>query len=105
MAAKKNDARRFLPLVLFLAGSVIGWTRPLNTWTWRNAVGEAGAVVSSPDGITWTQHQRATTSDLTGVTFGNGHFVAMALGESGENAGTTFNQAAVLSSVYRAISQ
>ena len=69
---------------------------PLDEWTWRSplpqgntlravtyannlfvAVGEAGTVVTSPDGATWTLRPTPTTQPLNGVASGNGVFVAV----------------------------
>lgn len=45
------------------------------------AVGDGGAIVTSPDGVTWTRRDSGTPSNLTGVTYGDGAFVAV--GSSG----------------------
>jgi hypothetical protein len=44
------------------------------------AVGDAGIVLSSPDGVAWTQRVSETTSSLWGVSYGNGTFVAAGSG-------------------------
>ncbi len=41
------------------------------------AVGETGAILTSPDGITWTIGNSGTTNYLWGVTYGSGIFVAV----------------------------
>jgi len=41
------------------------------------AVGEAGTIITSPDGITWTVQKSQTLLDLYGVTYGNGQFVVV----------------------------
>jgi hypothetical protein len=72
----------------------------LDNWHWRNplpqgnplrgvvygagtfvAVGEAGTILASPDGVTWTQRASGTSNYLERVTYGNGTFVAV--GEAG----------------------
>ena len=45
------------------------------------AVGYNGAILTSPDGVTWTPRISGTTDSLYGVTYGNGTFVAV--GDSG----------------------
>ena len=44
-------------------------------------VGWKGTILTSSDGITWTERTSGTPIDLYGVTFGNGLFVTV--GESG----------------------
>jgi photosystem II stability/assembly factor-like uncharacterized protein len=41
------------------------------------AVGAYGAVVTSPDGIIWTERNSGTSDDFYGVAFGNNTFVAV----------------------------
>ena len=41
------------------------------------AVGRGGAILTSPDGVTWTQRTSGTSRDLNGVAYGNGLFVAV----------------------------
>ena len=67
---------------------------PLNQWHLRNpsglnflavaygngiyvAVGDAGAIMTSPDGINWIRQNAGTGQQLHGVTYGNGTFVAV----------------------------
>jgi hypothetical protein len=66
------------------------------TWTLRNlgnplggvaygnglfvAVGWNGAILTSPDGVTWTQRTSGTGNGLNGVAYGNGRFVAVGRG-------------------------
>uniref|UniRef100_UPI001FE1A936 choice-of-anchor U domain-containing protein n=1 Tax=Thermus islandicus TaxID=540988 RepID=UPI001FE1A936 len=45
------------------------------------AVGSPGAILTSPDGQSWTARKSGTTNQLNGVTYGNGTFVAV--GEGG----------------------
>jgi hypothetical protein len=63
------------------------------TWTLRNlgnllegvtygnglfvAVGDGGAILTSPDGVTWTPRTSGTDNSLYGVAHGNGLFVAV----------------------------
>jgi hypothetical protein len=52
-------------------------------------VGEAGAIVTSTDGVNWIQRQSSTiTSEtyLLGVAYGNGQFVAVGIGPSTNTA-------------------
>ena len=41
------------------------------------AVGDSGAILSSSDGVTWTNQSVATSNAFHGVTYGNGTFVAV----------------------------
>jgi len=69
---------------------------PLDNWHWRYplpqgntlvaiaygngafvAVGEFGSIVTSQDGVTWTNRISGTSYNLNGVTYGNGTFVAV----------------------------
>jgi hypothetical protein len=69
---------------------------PLDNWHWRNplpqgnslngvtygngrfvAVGNAGTILTSPDGVTWTQRDSGVAQNLNGVAYGNGLFVAV----------------------------
>src|SRR3990172_6372447 len=45
------------------------------------AAGSFGTILTSPDGMTWTQRVYETTDDLLGVAYGNHTFVAV--GSSG----------------------
>ncbi len=45
------------------------------------AVGDSGAILTSPDGVTWASVNSGTASSLNGVTYGHGAFVAV--GDSG----------------------
>ena len=68
----------------------------LDTWVWRNplpqgnklngitygkstfvAVGDCGAVVTSPNGTAWTSRTSGNNGPLYGVSFANGMFVAV----------------------------
>ncbi len=42
------------------------------------AVGDAGSIFSSPDGLVWTRRDSGTTAYLSGVAHGDGQFVAVA---------------------------
>ncbi len=52
----------------------------LNAVTYGNgifvAVGDNGTILTSPDGVTWTQESSGTTDRLNAVNHGNGIFVA-----------------------------
>jgi len=71
------------------SGSGVG-----TTWTLRNpgfrtlhgvahgnglfvAVGYRGAILTSPDGVSWTAQTSGTGNWLEGVAYGNGRFVAV----------------------------
>src|SRR5262245_26918607 len=41
------------------------------------AVGDSGTILTSPDGVNWTQQQSGTLDDLRGIANGNGLFVAI----------------------------
>ena len=41
------------------------------------AVGDRNAILTSPDGVTWTQRASGTVGFLRGVTYGNGTFAAV----------------------------
>lgn len=77
---------------------------PLDTWNWRNplptgntlravtygantfvAVGDHGTIVSSPDGMRWTQQPSGLTNALAGVAYGNGAFVVVGGLNRGDN--------------------
>src|SRR2546428_574716 len=81
-------------------------TDPLDNWQWRNplptgnalygiaflnnnfvAVGEAGSVFISSDGIAWTARSTGLSNTLRNVSFGNGRYVAV--GDSGAIAFST----------------
>jgi hypothetical protein len=34
---------------------------------------DSSVILTSPDGVTWTQRTSPTSNDLNGVTYGNGH--------------------------------
>jgi hypothetical protein len=40
-------------------------------------VGSGGTILTSSDGVTWTQRTSGTSNRLYGVTYGNGTFVAV----------------------------
>jgi hypothetical protein len=44
------------------------------------AVGNGGTILTSPDGVSWTQRTSGTSNSLSGVTYRNGTFVAVGLG-------------------------
>jgi len=41
------------------------------------AVGDGGTILTSPDGVSWTERDSGTSNWLWGVTYGNGTFVAV----------------------------
>ncbi|MBF0342726.1 MAG: hypothetical protein HQL06_00700 [Nitrospirae bacterium] len=64
-----------------------GATQLLKTWAWVAygkgiyvATGFGGTIMTSYDGITWTQRGSATTNDLYSIDYGNGAFVAVGTG-------------------------
>ena len=44
------------------------------------AVGRRGTILTSSDGVSWTERSSGTSQDLHGVTYGNGLFVAVGSG-------------------------
>ena len=73
-----------------------------DAWNWRNplpqgnslssitygngifvAVGDAGAIITSTDGVTWTYRTSGTAYRLSSVTYGNGTFVAVGWYDAG----------------------
>jgi hypothetical protein len=38
------------------------------------AVGTGGTILTSPDGVNWTERTSGTRNQLNGVTYGNGTF-------------------------------
>ncbi len=69
---------------------------PLASWHWRSplsqgdglnavvygngtfaAMSEGGAILTSPDGVTWTSRNPGIEVNLRGVTYGNGSFVVV----------------------------
>ena len=94
--------RRVLLFLICLA--LLSWTEApadtLDHWQWRSplpqgnnlnsiafgnntivAVGNAGSIITSSDGINWTVRPSPTSSDLTGIVYGKNVFVAV--GSSG----------------------
>ncbi len=45
-----------------------------------NGTNQYGAIMTSPDGVTWTERGSGTTSQLNGVCYGNNQFVAVGTG-------------------------
>jgi hypothetical protein len=45
-------------------------------------VGSGGTILTSSDGVTWTQRTSGTSNRLYGVTYGNGTFVAVGGGSA-----------------------
>ncbi|MCK7512952.1 MAG: hypothetical protein MZV70_58980 [Desulfobacterales bacterium] len=54
-------------------------------------MGNNGTVVTSSDGVSWTQRTAVTSSILNGITYGNGLFVAV-------GSGTGYKETIVLTS-------
>ena len=83
MDANKTCSANFTP-----SGGVAGttWTlrdqrNPLKGVTYGNglfvAVGDVGAILTSSDGVSWTQRTSGTSNWLRGVAYGNSMFVAV----------------------------
>lgn len=93
---KRSNSGRLLGLLIICAftfgGTLFG--KPLAMWHWRNplpqgntlldvkylngtfiAVGAAGTILTSLNGIDWTRQNSGTYEDLHGVAFGNGIYV------------------------------
>ncbi|MFI5296392.1 MAG: WD40/YVTN/BNR-like repeat-containing protein [Thermodesulfovibrionales bacterium] len=85
-------------IFFFLFLSRFSYADPLDSWHVRNyssngnalnsvtygnglfvAVGYAGTIITSPDGVNWTSRSSGTSADLNDVTNGNGMFVAVGL--------------------------
>lgn len=86
-------------LTVFVVGGGavgLGFADPLATWSLKYPlgtvneisavaygngvfvlVGEAGRVMTSTDGVTWSRQDSGTDRGLNGITFGNGRFVAV----------------------------
>jgi hypothetical protein len=83
-------------VALSLGLTSLGLADPLDNWHWRNplrtdntlngvaygkgsfvAVGDAGTILTSPDGVTWTGKNSGTSENLNGVVFANNVFVAV----------------------------
>jgi hypothetical protein len=89
-----------LAVGLALLASVVAEAHPLDTWyvrvtptaaTLRDVaygtggfvvVGDAGTILTSPDGVTWTSQVSGTAADLYGVTVGFGLYVAVGTAET-----------------------
>jgi hypothetical protein len=97
-------ATKLMTVIALLAFAHIGRADPLDQWTWRSpwapsarlyavtygngqfvAVGDKGAILSSPDGTAWILRQAPTNLvgwqgaglGLTSIAYGNGGFVAV----------------------------
>lgn len=106
MSSKPSGCRKrilrplLLFITLFLGSAASGLADPLDNWHWRNplpqgnslngvgygnskfvAVGNAGTMLTSTDGMNWALMVSGTTNDLWGISCGNGTFVAV--GEAG----------------------
>lgn len=47
------------------------------TGNYTGAIPSTGFILTSPDGINWTMPSTGTTSNMYGISFGNGNFVAV----------------------------
>ena len=91
-----------IPCMLLLATSILWQIQ----WTWRNplpqvnaltsvtwcgdrfvAVGEAGTILASTDGLSWRNHSLDTSVKLNGVACSDGRFVVV--GEEGSAFSST----------------
>ncbi len=102
-ARVKNRVRLWLGagMVFLLATVLTSRAELLDDWQWRNplpqgeslrsiaygsgrfvAVGNGGAVLTSPDGTIWTPQTFGTPQNLTAVTFANGIFVVVGINGS-----------------------
>jgi hypothetical protein len=83
-------------LWLLLLASPALFAGALDEWRWRHplaqgntltgvafgngmfvAVGAVGTVLTTSDGVVWTQQESGTLESLTGITFAAGRFVAV----------------------------
>jgi len=55
--------------------------------SWANTLAPRQPIITSPDGYSWTPSAVPASYFITGVTYGNGRFVAIARNESGPNRG------------------
>jgi hypothetical protein len=109
----------FLPLSMAVPANA--QSDPLARWSWRSplpqgnplrgvsygnntfvAVGDAGTVISSPDGVTWTS-RNSGTSNLQGVSYGNNTFVAVGDGTVLQSGSLTGGSGGGLSGFLRRI--
>lgn len=84
--------------ILAIQVAPVATASPLDTWTWRNplptgnllsgvvygngqyvAVGYNSTILTSPDGLNWTQQTAPTNITLTGIAFNGSTFVAVGL--------------------------
>src|SRR5262249_16025939 len=68
------------PLDTWTTPSSVPVTNHLQSITFANglfvAVGETGAILTSPDGTDWVMRQQTPNTFISSVTYGNGEFVA-----------------------------
>ncbi len=92
----KTPVILFLLLCALLGPGLASGAGGLDVWHWRNplpqgnylygaaygnglfvAAGDAGTLVTSPDGVSWTMAEPDTLASLYGITYGNNLFVAV----------------------------
>lgn len=65
----------------YWGAAISGTTNNLNAVVYTNnlfvAVGNAGIILTSPDGVNWSSQTSGTANSLSGVAYGNGHFVTV----------------------------
>jgi hypothetical protein len=90
-----------IALLLLLMVPAMGGSAPLDQWTPRNplpiaealysvafgngqfvALGDAGTIMTSQDGVNWTLRQWGNDTILSGIAYGNGQFVAVGQSEA-----------------------
>ncbi|MBU6399573.1 MAG: hypothetical protein KGS61_04595 [Verrucomicrobia bacterium] len=95
--AVSDQEEQFIAAMLFYSSDGATWTRnpiavpSLVSITWGNgqfcAVGLNGLVLTSADGISWTEHSAGTTNSFYAITYGNREFVAVGSGPPGSGLG------------------
>ncbi len=99
-ASRLGFPRAALFTVLLLTQLPSAFADFAQSWAWRNpmpqgnplldiaygnatfvAVGDAGCIVSSPNGVSWTSRNSHTSSPINGIVWGGAAFVAV--GEAG----------------------
>lgn len=108
----KSVMRYFGFIVLICAAASSTSAATLDNWTWRNpaptgnnmlgltygnglfvAVGNGGTILTSADGVNWTQQLAPPNANLAAVTYGLGMFAAVGIDSSGSSANVILTSA------------